>query len=300
MLKLYSSVIHCETGMPSFCAGWNLMRCAAWIARSVRPSGRLLMTLTRVTAPLAESTARSLTTPITPFLRASSVKPGSGFAVMTARRVPCPAAGALPAARAGPLPAVLAGAVGRLRRERVGVAVRDGPRVFGDEQRVGLQRSAHRELRLLDLRLAHARRDDLRLRATGRMLARGGRVVALRAAAAAAAGALPVAQRTGALALAQARRALLGPLLLARDVRVVDPPGELVIVARRVRLGRRVREPQLFERVDAADDEEDEHEGRSGRQRHVALREEAPRDLRVGRHRAAREAEGVALELGPR
>ena len=44
MLKLYSMVIHCETGRPSFCAGWNWMRRAAAIARSVSPSGRPLTT----------------------------------------------------------------------------------------------------------------------------------------------------------------------------------------------------------------------------------------------------------------
>lgn len=37
-LKLYSSVIHCETGLPSFSAGKNLMLRAASIAASVIPS----------------------------------------------------------------------------------------------------------------------------------------------------------------------------------------------------------------------------------------------------------------------
>ena len=61
MLKLYSSVIHCETCEPSFCAGVNLIRCAASMARSVRPSGRPLTTVMFDTCRSAERRARSLT-----------------------------------------------------------------------------------------------------------------------------------------------------------------------------------------------------------------------------------------------
>ncbi len=84
MLKEYSTVTHCDTLRPSFCAGWNLIWCAAAIAFSVNPSGNPFTTEMFDTLPLAPNSIFNLTDPVTLFFLAASVNPGSGFAINTA------------------------------------------------------------------------------------------------------------------------------------------------------------------------------------------------------------------------
>ena len=78
---------YCDTGRPSFCAGWNRIDRAAAIAFSVNPSGNPFTTAMFVTCPDDANTNRNFTVPITLFFRASSVNPGSGFDNNTAFRV---------------------------------------------------------------------------------------------------------------------------------------------------------------------------------------------------------------------
>jgi hypothetical protein len=81
---LYSTVIHCETFLPSFSAGLKRICLAAAIAFSVNPSGSPFTTEMFATCPDDASTNRNFTNPVTLFFLASSVNPGSGLCVITA------------------------------------------------------------------------------------------------------------------------------------------------------------------------------------------------------------------------
>jgi hypothetical protein len=83
-LKEYSTVTHCDTVLPSFCAGVNLICLAAAIALSVNPSGNPFTTCIFDTAPDDDKIIFNLTCPVTLFFLASSVNDGSGFDVIIA------------------------------------------------------------------------------------------------------------------------------------------------------------------------------------------------------------------------
>ncbi len=60
-------------GFPSTVAGWNLILCAAIIACSVKPSGKLATDETLPIFPEAKKVTRNLTAPCVKFWRAADV-----------------------------------------------------------------------------------------------------------------------------------------------------------------------------------------------------------------------------------